>query len=816
MAFKDIKGIVVEIGGDTSGLQNALKKVNSATSSLSKELRGINSMLKLDPKNTDLLAQKQTVLKNNIKETTKYLDGLKQTQQEYIKSGGDLNSANYRSLQREIILTENKLKELKIEASNWTQMSKNLGEISNKLKKIGDVATNVGRKLTTSLTIPIVSLGTLATKGAIEFESAFTGVEKTVDGTAEQMANLRQGIRDLAKEIPASTTEISAVAEAAGQLGIQTDNVLGFTKTMINMGNATNLSADEAATTLARFANVTKMSQADFDKLGSVIVALGNNFATTEAEISAMGMNLASAGKQVGMSQPQIMALATALSSVGLEAQAGGTAFSKVMVNMQLAVEKGGKELKDFASVAGMSTKQFKKAFKEDATTAIMKFVEGLSKSGERGKSAIKILDDMGITETRLRDALLRSANASDVMSKAIDLGNKAWEENTALTNEADKRYATTESQILMLKNRLLDIGVSIGEIILPYVQKFVDKIGELTEKFQQLSPETQKMIVKIGAIAAALGPALLIIGKLISSVGTLAGGIAWLAGKIAVLSGGASGISAVLTALTGPVGIAIAVIAGLTAAFVALWNKSETFRNSMKEVGESFVQTYNEHIKPTIDNLKEIFLMIWNDVLQPTIHNISEAFGPILEKVFVVAGQIIATLFNNLSIIVQGITGVLKGLIQFINGVFAGDWKKAWEGIKTIFGSVFEGLKSLFKAPINWIISKLNSFLSAMNKIKIPDWVPGLGGMNFNYPQIPQLAKGGIVDSATLAMIGEGRSAEAVIPLDRTLAKYMAEALKIAGGNRNIVMNFYPQQMTEAELERAFNYVDRRFGVLY
>ena len=325
-----------------------------------------------------------------------------------------------------------KIKDIENQLNNT---GKKIEEFGTKIEKTGSKIEGAGKKLS-AFSAATASAFIASAKSAIDFEDAFTGVEKTVDGTAEQMAQLKQGILDMSKRIPSTTKEISEVAEAAGQLGIETDNVLAFTRTMIDMGNATNLSADEAATTLARFANITKMSQSDFSKLGSVIVALGNNFATTEAEIAQMGMNLASAGTQVGMSQSQIMALATALSSVGLEAQAGGTAFSKVMVNMQLAVEKGGKDLKDFASVAGMTTKQFQKAFKEDATSAIMKFVEGLSKSDERGKSAIKVLDDMGITETRLRDALLRSANASTIFSNAISLGNKAWEDNTALTNE--------------------------------------------------------------------------------------------------------------------------------------------------------------------------------------------------------------------------------------------------------------------------------------------------------------------------------------------------------------------------------------------
>ena len=257
-------------------------------------------------------------------------------------------------------------------------------ELVESLTTVGDKIETVGKKA--SILSGVVAAGmTASVKSAMDFESAFAGVEKTVDGTKQQLEDLKQGIRDLSKEIPSSTTEISAVAEAAGQLGIETDNILDFTKTMINMGNATNLSATEAATTLARFANVTKMSQKDFDKLGSTIVALGNNFATTESEIAQMGMNLGSAGSQIGMTQSEIMALATALSSVGLEAQAGGTAFSKLMINMQLAVETGSEDLKDFAKVAGMTADEFSKAFKEDATGALISFIRCLSKSRKPG-----------------------------------------------------------------------------------------------------------------------------------------------------------------------------------------------------------------------------------------------------------------------------------------------------------------------------------------------------------------------------------------------------------------------------------------------
>lgn len=352
MGYNNIKGIIVEIGGDVSGLQKALKSVYSETGKLQRELQTINSSLKFNPKNTTLLSQKQQVLQENIKETTKKLQDLKTAEEDFKYVGGDLSSSKYRALQREIIETENKLKQLKLEASNWTQASKKLDEVSQKFKKMGANLTKVGRSLTTSVTLPIVAIGTTSVKSAVEFESAFAGVEKTVDGTTEQMNTLRDGIRQMAKEIPASTTEISGVAEAAGQLGIQTDDILSFTRVMIDLGNSTNLSATEAASSLAKFANVTKMSSKDYDKLGSTIVALGNNFATTEKDIVEMATRLAATGELAGLSEPQILALSTAMSSVGIEAEAGGSAMSKLLKKIQVSVETGDKSLTKFAKVA--------------------------------------------------------------------------------------------------------------------------------------------------------------------------------------------------------------------------------------------------------------------------------------------------------------------------------------------------------------------------------------------------------------------------------------------------------------------------------
>lgn len=599
-----IKGIIVEIGGDTSGLQKALSKVNSATSSLSKELTGINRLLKLDPKNTELLSQKQEVLNKSIDSTKEKLNELKEIESKAIEKGIDKNEKqqeNWRKLQREIISTQNKLRQLLLEQDSWNVSGKKIEEYGEKIIKVSSKIDNLGTKLTKTLTTSIVALGVASGKSAIDFESAFAGVEKTVDGTAEQMANLKQGIRDMSKELPSSATEIASVAEAAGQLGIQTDNVLSFSKVMIDLGNSTNLSADEAATALAKFANITNMSAKDYDKLGSVIVELGNNFATTESDIVSMATRLASTGKLTGLTESQIMSLATAMSSVGIEADVGGTAMSKLLKQIQIATELGGDNLKQFSKVAGMSSNEFKKAFQEDAVKALATFLRGLNNTERNGKSAIAILDDMGIKEVRLSNTILALANSSDLLNNAVDLGNKAWKENTALTNEANKRYATTESKLKTTLNKLKDFATTIGNKLLPSVNRILDSSDKWIKKLEKLDDKTLDNIIRLGLFVAATGPFLKVIGKLGSGIGTTIKAFGQFKQAIAVINTGAKSTSASvnllaggLTKLISPLGLVTLGIGYMVTAYTLSTKKAKEQTKEVKELTSSI----NEEIK--------------------------------------------------------------------------------------------------------------------------------------------------------------------------------------------------------------------------
>lgn len=449
---------------------------------------------------------------------------------------------------------------------NWTKAGEGLAVFSKKAQEAGDRLNKTGKTLTRYFTTSIAALGTMALKSSIDFESAFTGVLKTVDGTEQQLESIRQGIIDMSTTIPKSTTELSALAESAGQLGIETDKVLGFTKVMADLQETTNL-GDEGASQIAQFANIMKMSQDDFDKFGSTVVDLGNNFATTEADIVDMAMRLAGSGKQIGLTEAQVLGFATALSSVGIESQAGGSAFSKVMIGMQLAVETGKNGLKDYAKVAGMTAKEFQTAFKTDAAGALESFIVGLSKMDEEGISAIKTLDDMGISEVRLRDTLLRASNAEDLFTKSLKTASGAWKSNTALTKEANMRYETTESQLEILKNQATQFARTLGDEMIPTVREIMDGASDLMDGFLKLDSAQRQIIIRTGLGIAVAGPALSILGKGVSVVGKVTGAFGKLSTAVGTAGGGLSGFMAV-------VGSSKLAVLGLVVAGGALvWN---------------------------------------------------------------------------------------------------------------------------------------------------------------------------------------------------------------------------------------------------
>lgn len=434
-------------------------------------------------------------------------------------------------------------------------------------------------------------------QASMDFESAMTGVAKTTDFTDEELAAMSESIQEMSTEIPATTDELAGIAEAAGQLGIHKESLLDFTEIMAMLGTATNMTADEAATSLSRLANITGMSQEDFDRLGSTIVDLGNNLATTEKEIVDMSLRIAGAGAQVGMTEAEIMAFSGALSSVGIEAEAGGSAFSTLISNMSLAVQKGGDELAQFADVAGMSAGEFAAAFEDDAAAAIIQFIQGLGAMDAQGRSAIAVLDEMGLSDIRMRDALLRAAGASDTFTNALQIGSSAWEANTALTTEASKRYATTQSQLTMMQNAYNNLKTAIGDAYTPALQEAYSVGAKVLNGVTQFVKQNPALV---NAIIAFTG----VMGAVVAALAAYTVGAKLAAIASAALSAAIPGVNIIMGVTAAVAGITAGIVALATAAAndaVPSVDELTQAAQGMREAMDEANATYNDTVSSTM-----------------------------------------------------------------------------------------------------------------------------------------------------------------------------------------------------------------------
>lgn len=611
------------------------------TKQLKTYMRGIDSSLKAVEKSISGQGSKIEGLRAVYNETGQALKGyqslLVQQSQKYnaLKAEiGDFSTAT--AAQKDALIgahtammdtaakvseLQGRLQSLATEMNVFSRMGSAMTNFGNTLQSVGGKMTGLGNTMTVGVTAPIVAGVGAVVKSAMSWESAFAGVKKTNDEVVDSNGNvvysyadLESGLRGLAAQLPASHQEIAGVAEAAGQLGIKSQDVVSFTKTMIDMGESTNLSAEDAASAIAKIANITGLTSDEYQRFGSSVVALGNNFATTESDIVSMANRLAASGTLAGLTNQEILGLATAMSSVGIEAEAGGTAMTQTLAAIESAVAAGGEDLQKFATVAGESSEEFASKWKNKPVEAIQDFIRGLGTLDERGASATMVLDDMGLSGVRQSNMLKSLALAADTMTGAVDLSNRAWNENTALTNEASTRYETTESKLKMLKNQVVDMAIDFGG---PFVdalkngleasKPLIQTLSDMAKKFNELSPAQQQHIMKWLAIAAAAGPALSIFGKITNGLsrmfkafGAVNSKIGGLVGKLMPAVSGFGGVESATVGATGaasnfggavgllsnPLGLVVGGAAALAGGLVVLANAKQHAREEAQKYG--------------------------------------------------------------------------------------------------------------------------------------------------------------------------------------------------------------------------------------
>ncbi|MGD9850103.1 MAG: phage tail tape measure protein [Nitrospirales bacterium] len=448
---------------------------------------------------------------------------------------------------------------------------------SEKLSRIGTLANTVAGL---GIFAGIGKLFQESTQAAIGFESAFAGVRKTVEATEAEFADLAARFTELSTATPVSREELARIGELAGQLGVAgVDNLEKFADTIARISVSTNLTAEQAATDFARLANVMGLPIDQVDRLGSTVVALGNNFATTEQEISSMAQRLSGAARTLGLTTQEVLSISAALSAVGIEAEAGGTAFSKVFIKLAQAASEGNEAV---VRLLGTSTDGLRTLVQNNPAEAVLQFVEALGRVKAEGGDLFQVLAALDISEIRLRDSLLRTANAGSVLREAMVRGGEAFVANNALLEESNKRFSTTESTIKTLSNTFSTLSGELGNAILPAIREFAETMVPIIKGVVEWAKENPNLVKSLLAMAGVVAVG----GALLAGVGALA--LAFSA----------------LGAVGGPVLVAAAAITGLVGAFVGLKDKVPAAIDSVTDAIAGLVDAFAKGLAEKADSL--------------------------------------------------------------------------------------------------------------------------------------------------------------------------------------------------------------------
>lgn len=722
-------------------------------------------------------------LNTNMKQQRTVLRELT-TQYKFVASEQGKNSAEARELSSAITQQKIRMNELETEikqtVTNYKKLSieqqkaqalgatgfgramQGVNKYNDSIKNVGMQMRSIGTGAMVYMAMPSIAAMTGAIKSSIDWEQAMAGVAKTTDMTGKELDKMGSEITNMSNKMPFAATEIAGVAEAAGQLGVKKKDITKFTKTMMDMSVATNLTADEAATEFARFANAAGMPIKDVDRLGAAVVNLGNSTATTEKEIVEMGQRLAGAGAQAGFSGDQIMSISAAMSSVGINAEAGGTAMTQIFNKMTKATASGGDKLNSFAKVAGMSAQEFASTWEKNPTKALSTFVKGLGDTEGGAKGVLKALDNVGIKGIREADTIRRLSNNHKVLDEALKTGAEGWKENTALTNEASIRYETMGSKLKMLRNTFINLLRSLGDAFAPIIIKISDALTGLFKKLQGASDTTKILITSFLVLTATIGPLLITGGLLLTLLANFAKSMIFLnslsagggifAGLKVAFSKLLSPITQIvskipliggsLTALSGPIGWISAGIVALGVGFAVAYAKSETFRKIVNNAIHGVMNTFKT-AKTAIQGFFQLFkgngqdgVITLSKILPPDVVVGLTNFADTVKRVFF---QVVNAIKNfgigigqQLSVFWKQngaeITQAVKNIAKVISTVFNFIWssvikpimtliwnlmKLLWPAIKALIVSVWNNIKGVIKGALDIILGTVKIFSS-------------------------------------------------------------------------------------------------------
>lgn len=687
-----IKGITVEIGGDTTGLEKALKSVNSSIKNTQSALKDVNRLLKLDPSNTELLSQKQRLLKDAIGATKEKLDSLK-TAQEQAKQqleNGDLGQDKYDALQREIIETEEELRRLQQEAATTSTALAKIDEAGKKIEAFGDSVTSAGKAVMPA-SMAVAGLGAAAVKTAADFDSSMSKVAAVSGATGDDLDALRDKAREMGAKTKFSASEAADAMNYMAMAGWKTEDMLEGIEGIMNLAAA---SGEDLATTsdiVTDALTAFGLSAQDSGHFADILAAASSNANTNVSMMGETFKYCAPIAGALGFSAEDTAEAIGLMANAGIKGSQAGTALRTIMNNLTGDIKLSGSALGEVTI----------------ATTNADGSMRDLSDILSDCRGAFAQLSE---SEQAAAAEALVGKNAMSGFLALMNAGEGDIEKlSTAIANcdgTAERMAETMQDnlagQLTILKSQLQELAISFGEMLMPAIRAIVSKIQAFVDKLNHMSEGQQKAILTIGLMVAALGPLLVIIGTVISKVGVamqgfvrLASGVKKLGVAVKAGTGVFGKLGAALGGISAPVIAVVAIIAVLIAAFKHLWDTNEEFRNAITAIWEGIVSKIQAFCQGIVDRLNALGFDFGSivDVLKALWDGFCQFLAPIFEAAFNVVSTVLGTVLD-----------VITGLLDIFIGLFTGNWSQMWEGVKEVFSGIWDGITSLFENFLNMI----------------------------------------------------------------------------------------------------------------
>lgn len=687
-----IKGITVEIGGDTTGLDKALKGVNGSIRQTQTALRDVNRLLKLDPTNTQLLAQKQRVLKEAIDSTKDKLDALKQAQAQAKEQmeRGELGRDKYEALEREIVATEQELKRLTEQAAECNAAFAKMDAVGAKMQSVGDSITGAGRALM-PLSMVVGGLGVAAVKTTADFDASMSKVAAVSGATGDEFDALRDKAREMGSKTKFSASEAADAMNYMAMAGWKTEDMLSGIEGVMNLAAA---SGEDLATTsdivtdaLAAFG----LTAADSGHFADILAAASSNANTNVSMMGETFKYCAPIAGALGFSAEDTAEAIGLMANAGIKSTQAGTALRTIMNNLSGDITISGAAIGDVA-VATTNADGSMRDLRDilaDCRTAF----DGLSES-EKAQAAEALVGKNAMSGF----LALMNATPADIakLEGAIDSCDGSAEQMAATMQD------NLTGQITILKSQLQELAISIGDALMPVVRSVVSRVQEFVDKLNSMDDATRDTIIRVGVFVAALAPALVVIGTVVSKTGAAIQAISSMGKALAKLGMGAEGaggllgrLGAAVGGISAPVVVAVAAVGTLVAAFAHLWQTNEGFREAILATWERIAGAFQSFADGIVERL---------NALGFDFGSIAEAAGAAWEALCSLLAPLFEGAFSVVASVLEAVLGTLTGLLDVFIGIFTGNWSQAWEGVQGIFSSVWEGIKGMLTAAFEAI----------------------------------------------------------------------------------------------------------------